>query len=161
MSELERQAAAASLPTVVNPATGEIVLLEGPTDALAAEIAEARELRSRLDAFVSDLSAELLRRMDHEATYTARVGGWTVKGDAPLSPDYDGRRLFHELSELERAGVIGERAREGAVERAEEFKAKKRGINALLKSPDERVQAALARARKEPTKSRRVTVTRG
>lgn len=143
---------------LVNPATGEVVLLNAPTNEIAAAVDATRELEGRLREFKGRLNAELLDRMDKAATWTARGGGYKVSGDGPRQPNYDGPKLAAALRPLVEAGVIEKAAMLKAVEPAVEWKAKKAGINALLKL-GEKVVAAVKSAEVENTKPRQVRVS--
>jgi hypothetical protein len=145
---------------IVNPATGEALSLRDPTDVLAGAIAAVRELEVQLHGFKRDLQDEILRRMDHERTYTAHLPGrLKLTGDGPRTPDYDGKRLAVELTRLVNDGVIGLVAMQKAVEEVVDYKVKKAGITALLKVEDERVAAAVKSAEIQNTKPRGVRVT--
>jgi hypothetical protein len=146
-------------PVIVNPATGEALSLRDPTNVLADALTAARELEIRLGGFKRDLQDEILRRMDHERTYTAHLPGrLKLTGDGPRKPDYDGERLYKALEPLVPA-VISSRARDNAVETTTAYKVKKAGINALLKVEDDRVIAAVKGAEVQNTKPRGVRVT--
>jgi hypothetical protein len=160
MSDPSRELEPTTRGEILNPATGELVALDADTNVLAGYLEAAREHASAMQTFIRELSTEITARMDRAATWTAHLGGLTVKGEAPKSPEYDGRILHRELSELERMGLIDSRARTEAVERVEEFKARKRGINALRKLNNPEINAALDRAAKPDERARRVTVTR-
>lgn len=139
----ERVAAPA---VVANPATGIVVELAGPTDQLAAAIDECRDMEEALRAYKRTLADEILRRMDHEGTWTARVGRYKVEGDGPRADTYDGERLWKALEPLVSGGSIAGAARLKAVEPETVYKVKKAGVNALLKLGPEVVEAVRSAA---------------
>lgn len=146
--------------SIPNPLTGEVLDLHASTDLLAAALDAVKEQKSRLDEFASIVKAELLARMDHEATYSFTGRGFKVSGDGPRQPNYDGETLYGALAPLVRAGELGKAAFDKAVEMTPTYKAKKNGINALKKLPNEAVQAALASAEIPNESPRQVRVSR-
>lgn len=159
MTELARRDGEAVV-TIANPLTGETLDLHAPTDQLAAAIDAVKEQKSRLDEFASTIKREILERMDHEAAYTYRGGGFKVTGDGPRQPGYDGEKLYEALAPLVKAGEIGKEAMKRAVEMIPTYKVKKVGINALAKLGRADVTAALAAAEVPNEKPRAVSVSR-
>lgn len=145
--------------TVANPATGVVVELAGPTDMLAAAIDECRDIENRLRDFKRMIADEILRRMDHEGTWTARVGHFKVSGDGPRGDTYDGERLWKALEPLVADDRIAVAARLKAVEPETTYKVKKAGVNALLKLGPEVVEAVKSAA-EQNLKPRGVRVSR-
>lgn len=144
---------------LVNPATGGVVTLAGPTDLIVEAIDECKDIEGRLRTFKRALADEILRRMDHEGTWTARLGDFKVSGDGPRGPEYDGQRLVKALDDLVMRGLISKRAADKAVEAVTTYKVKRAGVNALLKlGPD--VVAAIESAAEQNLKPRQVRVTR-
>lgn len=143
---------------IVHPLTGEALELRAPTTDLAAAIDQAKEMEGALREYKRAIADEILRRMDHEGTWTARLGPYKVTGDGPRQPTYDGERLRSALERLVQVGRISERAMEKAVELVTDYKVKKAGINALLKlGPD--VAAAVRGAEEQNLKPRGVRVS--
>lgn len=149
----------AGTPAVVHPITGEVLDLDSPTDILAAALSRAKEQGAGLQAFTRAIKDELLHRMDYEHCYTVHaIGVGKVAGDGKRPPDHDGTRLLAALLPLV-PDVLSMRAVEAAVERVTTYKPRKAGINALLKSTDERVIEAVRSAEMPNTKPRDVRVT--
>src|SRR4051812_8842886 len=113
---------------VLTPLTGELVLLDSPTDQLADWLHRIRTAEADIRDAKRAVTTELLARMDREARWTARVGGFEVKGDGPGAVEYDAPRLRTELHLLVQAGEITEAAMDEAVEIVQTYKAKARGI---------------------------------
>jgi hypothetical protein len=142
---------------VITPLTGEVVLLDSPTDTLADWLHRIRQAEADIRDAKRTVTLELLDRMDREARWTARIGGFEIKGDGPGAVDYDAERLRTELHLLVQAGEITETAMDEAVEIVQTYKAKARGINALRKLGG-RVAAAIDACAHPSTRDRRVTV---
>lgn len=155
MTDLARTEAPAA---VVTPLTGEVVVLDSATNVLADWLHRVRQAEADLRDAKRAVSGELLTRMDKDAVYTARLGGFEVKGDGP-SPvvEYDAERLRTELHLLVRDEVITERAMDNAVEIVQTYKAKANGINALHKLGG-RVAAVIDACKREVPRDRRIAV---
>jgi len=120
--------------TVTVRATGEIISLGAPTDILAEHVDQLKDMKSQIDEALGEVNLELLRRMDLEAKWTARVGPWTVRGDSPAPKvDYNGEQLYEDLYSLAARGDISYEALEAAVEQITGYKVKVAGVNALKK----------------------------
>lgn len=149
---------AAEAAVVANPMTGEALELSASEEDLAAAFDAAKEMESRLKEYRGQISSELLRRMDAEATWTLRAGSYKMEGESPDRFDYDAEKLLPELTALVKAGKITPGAAHDALERPKApLKAKKRGINALLKLGGE-VKEAIERCKVPVEKSRSVSV---
>jgi hypothetical protein len=161
MSSTDLTPHASDMPAVVDPVTGEaLVLADVPTDSLALFLSNAREIDSTLREQKKAVGREILARMDKEAKWSAALGDWNVKGDGPTKPtEYDAEQLYEALGEFVDAGVITEAAREDAVERTYAYKAKHRGIQALTKLGGGVAEVIRAHSR-EVEKDRRVSVSR-
>lgn len=151
-----------STDVIVHPRTGEaLALTEAPTDWLAQIIDTVKEREDELRSLKRTIADEILRRMDHERTYTAHLpGGLKLTGDGPRGDEYDGERLHAQLRVLVDEGVIGEIALRKAVETTTEYKVRANGVKALLKGSDERIVAAVKAAAKQNLKPRSVRVSR-
>lgn len=144
----------------LNPITGQLLAPDAPTDAIAEELEWVREQVADLQSYARALKHEVLGRMDHERTYTARLPRrLTLTGDGPRKPDYDGERLYAALVALV-PDVIGQSALDKAVKRETAYRPMKGGITALLKVDDERVAAAVKAAEVPNNKPRNVQVKR-
>lgn len=115
----------------VNTVTGHIVNLDGPTAELGRAIRDTQELKQRLDAFRTELSIELLQRMDRAAKWTHEEDGVKVSSSSPNQMTYDPVQLASTLTTLVSSGAIDEEAAHGCIEMVP--KVKKAGINAVLK----------------------------
>jgi hypothetical protein len=149
------------MPAVVDPRTGEVlVIAEATTDMLAMFLDNVRDTERAQRAQKAAVTRELLGRMDAEASWTARVGDYVLRGDGPGDKtEYDAEQLYEALSEYVDSGVISEGAREAAVERTYSYKAKARGIRALEKLGGG-IADAIRRHSREVPKDRRVSVGR-
>lgn len=128
-------------PVVLNPATGELVPLDSPTDVLAQYLAGVREFEDGLRSAKRQVADELLQRMDHEGTWTVHLPGITVEGDGPGRVMYDAEELHRRLDDLVDHGHISAAARDKAVEVVTTYKAKAAGVKALHKLGDEVAEA--------------------
>jgi hypothetical protein len=147
-----------STDLVVHPATGEVVLLDAPTDTLAGTLAAIREAEGEMRTFKQILTGELLRRMDAEATWTVRAGDFTVEGDSPKpKTEYEAEKLYIALSEFVDSGVISQGALEQAVEPVRTYKAKQAGLNKLL-ALGGLIAETVERHRTEVPRDRRVRI---
>ena len=120
--------------SLVDPRTGEVLALaKAPTDRLAAFLLHARDLEGELRAAKAAVSREVHRRMDAEASWTARVGDYQLTGQSPDRIDYDPDALEAALRRLSQEGAIAESAASAALSRVEILKPRRAGIKALLK----------------------------
>lgn len=143
---------------ILDPTTGELVPLDGPTDRLAQVLDDVRELERQLRTLKSVVSGELLERMDRSAQWTLREGSYEISGASP-SPTlvYDADRLYGVLRGLVDDGVIAPAAAEAAVRQVVELKPVVRGINALRKLGGQ-VALEIEACAAEVEKDRRVSV---
>lgn len=160
MPDEELTVAAPAAQLIVHPLTGEALELLAPTDVIAEAIDAAKEDTQRLATYKRALQDEILRRMDHDRTYTAHLRGFKITGDGPRAPTYDGERLHRALKPLVAGGLISERALTAAVETVTEYKVKVNGVKALLKGADEALVAAVEGAQEQNLKPRGVRVSR-
>lgn len=158
MSALDRP----DRPAVVaDPITGEVLdLATAATDELAAYLANVRDLEHRLRDHKKAAQAEVLKRMDSEATWTVRVGDWKLTGASP-SPKvvYDAQGLQADLRQLAADDLVAPAAVERAVETVTSLRVSQAGINALEKLGGA-VAEVVARHRREEPRDRRVAVSR-
>lgn len=155
----ELEPAAAPVPEVVDPISGELVALTAPTDQLADVIDSIRQVEERFKSEKRAIGDELIRRMDAEATWTHRAGGYKITAPSPKPKDeWDGERLHAVLVEYVEADVISVRAAGEAVEQETVYKPRVAGINKLLKLGGDLAEAILA-CRTQVPPDRRVRVT--
>ena len=162
-AELARREAERRRPlkaALVNPASGELIPPDAPTDELARELASCRELAALLRSHVRAVSRIVIRRMDEEARWTADVGRWKVSSSSPTSgAKYDGERLERLLGELVAEGAITAEAMRAAVTPVTEYEVRAAGVKRLRALGNPHVDAALADATIPPDpEARRVTV---
>jgi hypothetical protein len=147
------------MSVVVHPATGELLDLSAPTEDLARWLTEARELDEAMRTEKRRVVAELLDRMDRDASYTIRVGSLELKGDGPEPPTvYDGESLRHALQAYVDAEVISPEALDRAVEVVPTYKPRANGLKALLRQGGALAQTVLAHAQPKENYERRVSV---
>lgn len=151
---------------IVNPATGELVNLDGPTDVLAGQLADIRELEAHLREVKRAFTAEVVARMDKAVErgeskgWTVRVGPWTLKAPSPApTVEYDVEALRHALDLLAEVDAIGDEAVDSALIPTITYKVNRTALNALAKV-NKHVAAAIAEHSREVQKDRRVTVER-
>jgi hypothetical protein len=150
-----------STALIVHPATGEALSIpDEPTDRLGLELDGVKDLESRLREYKREIWREVLRRMDHEGLWSVKAGDLKLTGASPGQVDYDARRLAQALHPFVKHELISQAAYDAAVESEVTWKAKKRGINALLK-----LGGVVAEAVKDcevpiDPESRRVSVSR-
>lgn len=145
---------------VIHPVTGEVTDLNGPTEALAHWLSEARELDRLMRIEKQRITDELLARMDREASYTLRVGDLEIKGDGPKPPvEYEAEALRDALQEYVDAEVITAEALERAVERQPIiYKPRAQGLQALERLGGGVAQVIQRHARPKEDYQRRVSV---
>lgn len=151
-TDLERQ--------VVVPYSGEIVSLAADTDVLAALTDEIRDVESRLRELKGQISEEIHARMDRERKWTLHAGPFKVTGksDAP-EVVYDVERLASVLTSLVDDGEITADAMDEALEVVTTYKVRKRGVEALRKSPRFR-ELIDGCGEERPPENRRLSVKR-
>ncbi len=142
---------------VLDRSSGELIdLREASTDRLARFLDEAAELVSLVGEARAQAEREVLRRMDEEATWTARVGDFELRAPSPEAgmTYWDEEALEEVLDDLVERGLVSEQAAAAAleVETTVERKPKRGGIGALLRLGGEVAEAVAAceRRREEP-----------
>lgn len=146
------------LAVVTNPATGELVALQAPTDILGYTLDEVRQLEQKLREFKRAIADEVLVRMDEAMEWTAHLGGLSLSAPRPGAEEWDAKVLEAGLKALAAREVIDAGALEKVI--GYEPKVYKRGISglqALAKAGNAEVADLLRRARKPP-KSRSITI---
>ena len=153
--------------TVLVPVTGELVNLdELKGDELADRLEAADELLQHVFAFRDAVVAEFAQRADRLGARTVELDGVKVEVNAPTEDVYDVDRLRAELAPLVEEGVIAKELLGALIPEPKPApppapKVDKRRLNALLKSDDRRLLAALAAARtRNPTKRKTRVVER-
>lgn len=144
---------------LLNPVTGAVIARLAPTDVLAAAIDEIKEMEGALRSHKRDIADEILRRMDHEATYTAHLGRYKVTGDSRSRTEVDGAALHAGLAPLVEHGIISQRALDAAVKTETAYKVQRAGVNALKRLSNPQIDAVIAKASSPSTKARQVNVT--
>lgn len=142
---------------VLDRSSGELIdVREASTDRLARFLDEAAELVSLVNEARAQVDREVLRRMDEEATWTARVGSFELRAPSPEAgmTYYDAEGLEEALDDLVERGLVSEQAAAAAleVETKVERKPRQGGIRALLRLGGEVAEAVAAceRRRQEP-----------
>jgi hypothetical protein len=144
---------------VINPATGEVLSLDEPTEILARWLSETRELEERLREEKRRVTRELIDRMDRDASYTLRAGDLEIKGDGPEAPtEYDAEALYAELKEFVDSEAITEDALARAVEPVVTYKPRAGGLNALRKRGGSIADAIERHSRPKENYERRVSI---
>lgn len=144
---------------VMNPATGELVDLADPTDVLARQRADIREVESQLQEFKRLLDREIIDRMDADATWTLRVDGLKVEAPSPAPAEvFDAESLWNGLHSIARDVGLTEDAIHKAVTEERSYKVSKRGITALRKLGGE-VARVIDRCSSYEQRDRRVRVS--
>ena len=143
-----------------HPLTGEAIdLVHAPNNELARFLDGLKEDQRALREAQSIVEEEVIRRMDHEGQYTMRAGPYTLRSGSPEpSEEFDALALRSDLLELADRGVISVEAVDRAVVTIVEYRAQKRGINALRKLPT--VRETIERHARMEQKHRRVRVER-
>lgn len=146
---------------VVHPLTGEAIdLAQAPDEHVADFLSQIRDHEDALKDAKRIITQELLRRMDYQAKYTLRAGGYTLKSQSPApAEEFDELQLREDLLALQDEGVISPEAVDNAVETVVTYKVRKAGINALRKLGG-RVRDTVDRHAHEVEKRRYVTVER-
>lgn len=149
------------LPAVIDPFTGEaVVIADAPTDTLAAFLHNVREVEGAFREQKRAVTREIVERMDREARWTGTVGDYKIVADGPPKPiEYQAEALYEALREYVDSGAISEAALDAAVERTYSYRAKHRGIQALLKLGGH-IAETIAKHAHEAEKERRVKVSR-
>jgi hypothetical protein len=143
---------------VMHPSTGEVVSLDAPLEDLAAYLADVRDWEQTfLRPCKRAVEDEILRRLDHDASYTQRVGDFEIRGDGPGRVTYQEEVLRGALRPLVDDGTISRAAFNAAVKEEVVYTPVVRGINALKKLGGA-VTAAVESAARPSHKPRRVTV---
>lgn len=145
---------------LVNPSTGELVELDGPTEALAEFLADMREHESLCREAKKLVTREVVSRMDRQAAWTIRAAGLKLSAASPQpTEEFDGPELKEALHALVEEGVISIEAVDAAVETVVTYKPRKAGIVALRKLGGRVAEVVDAHSR-EVEKERYVSVSR-
>lgn len=151
---------------IVNPATGELVSLDGPTDLLASQLADIRALEALLREVKRAFTGEVVARMDkavetgESGSWTVRVGPWTLKAPSPApTVEYDTQALRDALDALADLGVIGPEAVDRVCQPILTYKVNRSALTTLSKA-NAQVAKVVAEHSREVQKDRRVTVER-
>lgn len=142
----------------VNPASGEVVNLDGATDELGRALLEVRELEGMLRSYKARIGEEILGRMDREGVWTANLPGLKITGSSPDRVVYDGEALRDELARLVRSGEITVEAAGRCVEVVTTYKPSARHLKALRKIGGT-VAEAIDRHTRRDDSPRRVSVS--
>ena len=98
---------------VLDRSSGELIdLREASTDRLARFLDEAAELVSLVNEAKAQVDREVLRRMDAEASWTARLGAFELQAPSPEAgmTYYDEQALEEVLDGLVERGLVSEPA---------------------------------------------------
>jgi hypothetical protein len=109
-----------STELTVNPTTGELLDLAGTdTELLAVVVHEIAERRRETTAFEEMVEGELLARMDRDASWTQRIGGFELKAASPTAgtESYRADELEVLLGDLVDNGKISAEAASAACKR--------------------------------------------
>lgn len=120
--------------TLVNPATGEALTLDSPTEDLGRFLADMREHESLWREAKNVVQGEIRNRMDQQKKWTLHVPGLKLTAPSPAAgtpEEWDGAALRSELLELADEGTLSIEAVDAAVEVIVTYKVHKAGINAL------------------------------
>lgn len=145
---------------LIHPNSGQMI---DPRTAEPAELADyvlaIRDWEARARTAKSMVSHELLRRMDADAEWTIREGGFKMTGASPEQYVWDPDKLREVLKELLSEGKITAAAANAAMKREVTYKPVVGGIKKLLKLGGE-VKAAIEECRslKDP-EARTVSVS--
>jgi hypothetical protein len=147
--------------SIVDPRTGEAVLIHDATlDQLAACREWIRDLEHTTREAKGLIDAEVVRRFDATAKWSATVAGFKLSAPSPApAVEYDAQELRGRLEELVADGVLSMDAVDAAVEVSVSFKPRVAGIKALEKLGGI-VAEAIADCSTAVQRSRRVSVTR-
>jgi hypothetical protein len=150
---------------VLDRSSGELIdLREASTDRLARFLDETAELLSLVKEARAQVDREVLRRMDEEATWTARVGSFELRAPSPEAgmTYHDADALEEALDDLVERGLVSEQAATAAleVETRVERKTRQGGIRALLRLGEVAEAVAACERRREEPPRRSVRVRR-
>jgi hypothetical protein len=147
---------------LVNPSTGELVELDGPTETLAHFLADMREHESLCKEAKALVNREMLNRLDRQAKWTLYVGDLKLSSPSKEQEEveeFDGPALHEALYALVDEGLITVEAADAAVETVTSYVPKKAGIKQLRKLGGRVAEVVAEHATKVP-KSRYVSVGR-
>jgi hypothetical protein len=152
------------MSTAIVPATGEVVeLAERSPDELATMIDQAGDLLDAVHQFRQAVVDEVARRADARGKRTVELDGVTFEVNAPTEDVYDVGLLEAALAPLIADETIAaELVAELVVTpdpKPQPPRVDRRRVNALLKSDDRRLLAALAKARRRVPTKRTAKVT--
>ena len=135
MSDLELEPYVRPSIPIVNPATGEIVELDAPTDVLAGALEEIRDLEGRLRDLKSAIGREVMGRMDEARQWTLELpDGRKVSAPSPEpSVEFDGEALWNGLHSLARDCKLSDELIASVVTEERVYKVSRQGANRLLK----------------------------
>jgi hypothetical protein len=146
--------------TVVSPASGEVLTLAAPTGDLAGWLADVREWESNLREAKRIVQAEILARLDKQASWTTHEAGLKISGDSPAPTEiWDGAELRTALLELVDEDLLSIEAVDAAVQTVVTYKPAKAGISKLRKLGG-RVADVVDSLCQTVERERRVTVSR-
>jgi hypothetical protein len=146
---------------VVDRETGELVTFEAASLERLAELrAQNGQLIGQINGDNKLIDAEIVHRLDLDATRSASAGRFRIKVPAPTVRETDELGLRAALQQLADDGRISPEAIDRAVEIIEVPKARRPGIKALHAHADERVREVAAQFDREvEAPVRRATVT--
>ena len=143
---------------VTLPVTGQELDLNLPDETLALLFDQIRELESEAKVCRDAISEELIRRMDRNASWTVRGGGFKVSAPSPApKTEYDASALNVALKQLVSEGLISNDAWDAAIVPVVTLKPHVAKLNALKKLGG-RVREVIEGCETQVERSRRVTV---
>lgn len=147
-------------PTVVNPATGELLDLVPATPLfdLAAARDAVKQRVSELYEIAHLIDEEIARRADHEGTGTLHADHYTLVVPKPTKVGWDAAELSLVLEALVGEGRISRAKAQRSLETVVTYKPVTRELNMLLAHVDPEVRESVAACRRVVEQDRRVTV---
>lgn len=146
---------------VRDPITGEVIPLSD-TAKLADWLVSLRAHEDAITRARRIVSQLIIAAMDKGGSWTINRPGGSVRAPSPApgmsAAQWDGNELYTVLSRLVDEDVITAEARDNAVEIKTEYKAKAKGVAALLKIPVVAPYVESCRAEEPPPKPRSVSV---
>lgn len=148
-------------PLPPNPQTGELLeLATAPTADLAAWLDAVRWMEGEQRDAKRQVQAEIIKRMDTDASYTLREGDYELSGDSPKPVEvFDVEPLAADLDDLVAEGIISADARARVIVETVERKVALREIRKLMNLGGV-VASVVERHRTEAPRERRVRVKR-
>ena len=141
-----------------NPFTGEVIDLDAPTEVLAKELQQLRDLDTERKRLVAVVQREIIRRCDFDAKLTYHFPGFDLTADGKGRREYNGEALKKVLEGLLDDGLISRDAARAAIERTVSFKARRSGTNALEKLGGDVAKRLKSAERRIPDEKRRVSI---